>query len=92
VFLEAAASGLPSIAGRSGGSHEAVVDRETGMVINPNDVMLLAQSIERLLVDGALRDRMGVAARAWAVRCSYDARVELLAPVAAGDLGVLAPL
>jgi phosphatidylinositol alpha-1,6-mannosyltransferase len=92
VFLEAAASGLPSIAGRSGGSHEAVVDGETGMVIDPDDVMLLAQSIERLLVDGALRDRMGAAARAWAVRCSYDARVELLAPVAAGDLGVLAPL
>ncbi len=92
VFLEAAASGLPSIAGRSGGSHEAVVDGETGMVINPDDVMLLAQSIERLLVDRGLRDRMGTAARAWAVRCSYDARVELLAPVAAGDLGVLAPL
>ncbi len=92
VFLEAAASGIPSIAGRSGGSHEAVVDGETGYVINPDDVMLLSQSLERLLVDPALRQRMGAAARAWAVECSYDARVALLAPLAAGDLGVLRPL
>ena len=32
------------------------------------------------------------AARAWAVECSYDARVARLAPLAAGDLSVLEPL
>ena len=31
VFLEAAAAGVPQVAGRSGGSHEAVVDGETGL-------------------------------------------------------------
>jgi phosphatidylinositol alpha-1,6-mannosyltransferase len=92
VFLEAAASGLPAIAGRSGGSHEAVVDGETGMVVDSDDVTVLAQTLERLVVDPVLRARMGTAARTWAVRCSYDARVELLAPLAAGDLGVLRPL
>jgi phosphatidylinositol alpha-1,6-mannosyltransferase len=92
VFLEAAASGLPAIAGRSGGSHEAVVDGETGIVVDPDDVMTLAQTLERLVVDPVLRVRMGAAARTWAVQCSYDARVELLAPLAAGDLGVLRPL
>ena len=51
VFLEAAASGVPAIAGRSGGSHEAVVDGTTGFVVDPDDVTVLAQRIERLLVE-----------------------------------------
>ena len=37
VFLEAAACGVPAVAGRSGGSHEAVVDGETGFVVEPKD-------------------------------------------------------
>jgi phosphatidyl-myo-inositol dimannoside synthase len=92
VFLEAAASGVPAVAGRSGGSHEAVADGTTGFVIDPDDVTRLAQELERLLVDEPLRTRMGAAARAWAVECSYDHRVAQLAPLAAGDLRTLAPL
>ena len=80
VFLEAAACGVPSVAGRSGGSHEAVVDGTTGFVVDPDDVTLLAQTLERLLVDAGLALRMGAAARTWAVECSYDARVAQLAP------------
>ena len=34
VFLEAAAAGVPVVAGRSGGSHEAVVDGATGFVVD----------------------------------------------------------
>jgi phosphatidylinositol alpha-1,6-mannosyltransferase len=92
VFLEAAASGVPAIAGRSGGSHEAVLDGQTGFVVDPDDITVLAQRIERVLLERDLRERMAVAARAWAVECSYDARVRKLAPVAAGDLGALRPL
>lgn len=92
VFLEAAASGVPSIVGRSGGSHEAVIDGVTGLVVDPDDVIVLQQSLERLLVDEALRARMATAARGWAVECSYDARVAQLAALAAGDLSVLQPL
>lgn len=92
VFLEAAASGVPAVAGRSGGSHEAVVDGVTGFVIDPDDVTQLAHDLERLLVDEPLRTRMGAAARSFAVESSYDARVAQLAPLAAGDLGTLAPL
>jgi phosphatidylinositol alpha-1,6-mannosyltransferase len=92
VFLEAAACGLPAVAGRSGGSHEAVVDGETGYVIDPGDVTTLAQALEELLVDPDRRDRLGAAARAFAVASSYDARVRLLAPLAAGDLGGLQPV
>lgn len=90
VFLEAAACGIPAIAGRSGGSHEAVVDGETGFVVDPDDVTVLAQTLERVLLDHALRDRLGTAARARALDCSYEARVRLLAPLAAGDLTALA--
>ncbi len=92
VFLEAAASGVPAIAGRSGGSHEAVIDGSTGFVVDPDDVTVLAQRIERLLVDDGLRARMASAARTWAAECSYDARVAELATLAAGDLSVLRPL
>jgi phosphatidylinositol alpha-1,6-mannosyltransferase len=84
VFLEAAACGVPAVAGRSGGSHEAVVDGETGFVVDPGDVTRLAQTLERVLVDRVLRLRLGTAARAFAVSSSYDARVQLLAPLAAG--------
>jgi phosphatidylinositol alpha-1,6-mannosyltransferase len=90
VFLEAAACGLPSVAGRSGGSHEAVLDGTTGFVIDPDDVMGLAQDLERLLVDDGCRARMGAAARAHAeAEWSYDRRIEPLARLASGDLTVL---
>jgi phosphatidylinositol alpha-1,6-mannosyltransferase len=92
VFLEAAACGLPSVAGRSGGSHEAVLDGTTGFVVDPDDVISLAHDLERLLVDDDRRAGMGAAARAYARQCSYDHRVVPLAALAAGDRTGLAPL
>ena len=68
VFVEAAAAGIPQIAGDSGGSAEAVVDGETGWVMrNPTDDDALARNIARLLDDSALRARMAVASRKRAV-------------------------
>jgi phosphatidylinositol alpha-1,6-mannosyltransferase len=90
VFVEAAACGVPAIAGRSGGSHDAVVDGETGFVVEPRDVRGVRMAIERLLHDDALRARLGAAARERAVReLSYDVLASRLAPLAAGDLSVL---
>ena len=64
VFLEAAAAGIPSVAGDSGGSAEAVVDSETGFVVgDPTDVTAVADAIGRLLSDPALARRQGQAAR-----------------------------
>jgi len=52
VFLEAAASGVPQIAGRSGGSADAVLHDETGLIVDdPNDPRQLAQAIEMYLKD-----------------------------------------
>lgn len=64
VFLEAAASGIPQIAGRSGGSADAVSNNETGLIINdPKDPRQLAESIGVLLKDSEKLRRMGLAAR-----------------------------
>ena len=91
VFVEAAACGVPSVAGRSGGSAEAVVDGETGLVVEPRDVGAVRDALERLLRDDALRAQMGAAARARAAtELSYDALAARLVPLAAGDLGTLA--
>ena len=63
VFLEAAAAGLPSIAGRGGGVSEAVVDEVTGFLVDPRDTSAITAAVLTLLQDTALRSRMGSAAR-----------------------------
>lgn len=93
VFLEAAAAGVPSIAGRSGGAHEAVVHNETGYVVDPRDRHAVGQLIHRLVKDGELCRTMGAAARARAAeQFSYDALAERLAPLASGEIGTLRTL
>jgi phosphatidyl-myo-inositol dimannoside synthase len=64
VFVEAAAAGVPQIAGRSGGAHEAVAHGETGLIVDdPSDVAAVAKALEALLSDPDLRARLGSAAR-----------------------------
>ena len=73
VYLEAAAAGVPQIAGRSGGAHEAVADGETGMVLDPATPDAAAEAISALLDDGERRTEMGAAARQRAATAfSYD--------------------
>ncbi|MFL6241671.1 MAG: glycosyltransferase family 4 protein [Acidimicrobiia bacterium] len=93
VFVEAAACGVPSIAGRSGGSHDAVVDGETGFVVDPHGAGGVRAALDRLLGDDALREQLGAAARKRAgEELAYDRQVERLLPVTRGNLGVLSPL
>ncbi len=64
VFLEAAACGVPAVAGRSGGSAEAVLDGATGIVVDGSqDVSAVADALDRILTDPGLRARLGSAAR-----------------------------
>jgi phosphatidylinositol alpha-1,6-mannosyltransferase len=81
VFLEAAAAGVPQIAGHSGGAGEAVVDGVTGlMVADPRDPGQLAAAMRQLLSDPMLRSRMGAAARARVEESfGYDALARRLA-------------
>jgi phosphatidyl-myo-inositol dimannoside synthase len=71
AFLEAAASGTPSVAGNSGGVSSAVRDGETGILVPPTDTAATVAAIRRLLDDRALRDTMGRAARC-AVETHYN--------------------
>jgi phosphatidylinositol alpha-1,6-mannosyltransferase len=74
VFLEAAACGVPQVAGDSGGAAEAVDDGVTGLVVRrPDDPREVAAAFERLLDDPAQRAAMAVAGRQRAVaEFSYD--------------------
>jgi phosphatidyl-myo-inositol dimannoside synthase len=90
VFLEAAACDVPSVAGRSGGSPEAVVDGETGVVVDPRDIDSARAVIERMVRDEAWRRRLGAAAGARArTDFSYDRLATRLVPLAAGSLDTL---
>ena len=64
VYLEAAATGIPAVAGASGGAGEAVLDGETGIVVRqPGDPASVASALAGLLDDPARRERMGDAGR-----------------------------
>ena len=64
VFAEAAACGVPQIAGRSGGASDAVDHEKTGLIVeDPTRVEDVAASLRRLLVDKSQRAKMGQASR-----------------------------
>ncbi len=63
VYLEAMASGLPVVAAATGGAAEAIVDQETGLLLDHADARGTAAAIEKLIADPVLRRRMGRAAR-----------------------------
>ena len=65
VFLEAAATAVPSVAGRTGGAVEAVRDGETGLLVPPADVNALIRALARLIKDEAFRRRLGQNGRRW---------------------------
>jgi phosphatidylinositol alpha-1,6-mannosyltransferase len=80
VFAEAAACGVPQLAGRSGGAAEAVDDEVTGLVVErPASVGESALALGHLLGDVELRRRAGRAARARAEDdFAYDRLAERL--------------
>ncbi|MHC3816183.1 alpha-(1-2)-phosphatidylinositol mannosyltransferase [Streptomyces sp. CB02488] len=65
VYLEASATGLPVVAGDSGGAPDAVLDGETGWVVRGGSAEESAERIVALLGDAELRRRMGERGRAW---------------------------
>lgn len=65
VYLEASATGLPVVAGDSGGAPDAVLDGETGWVVRGGAPDEAAERIVALLQDPGLRARMGERGRTW---------------------------
>jgi phosphatidylinositol alpha-1,6-mannosyltransferase len=89
VFLEASACSVPVIAGRSGGSAEAVVDKTTGIVVDrPKNVTEVAAAIERVLDDPELAQRLGHAGR---VRAEHEFTYDRLAAFLHNELQQLGP-
>jgi len=80
VFLEAAACGVPQVAGASGGAADAVEDGVTGIVVDdPDNVDEVVVAFERLFDDEAGRRAMGAAARVRAeAEFSHDVLAEKL--------------
>ncbi|MDG4859346.1 glycosyltransferase family 4 protein, partial [Streptomyces sp. T-3] len=65
VYLEAAASGLPVLAGDSGGAPDAVRDGESGYVVDGHSVSATADRLVRLLRNPQLAHEMGRKGRDW---------------------------
>ena len=59
VFLEASATGIPVVAGDSGGAPETVLEGETGHVVDGRDVAAIADAVSGLLADPDAAVRMG---------------------------------
>jgi phosphatidyl-myo-inositol dimannoside synthase len=65
VYLEASATGLPVVAGASGGAPDAVREGETGYVVDGRAPDAVGDRLGDLLEDRTSADRMGAAGRAW---------------------------
>jgi phosphatidylinositol alpha-1,6-mannosyltransferase len=65
VLLEASASGLPVVAGDSGGAPETVREGETGHVVGGRDLAALVDALAGILADPDRAAEMGAAGRAW---------------------------
>jgi phosphatidylinositol alpha-1,6-mannosyltransferase len=85
VLLEAAAAGLPVVAGEAGGAPETVRRGETGEVVNGRDIAALAGALAELLADPGRARAMGAEGRDWMCR---DWQWSGVAERLAGFLGV----
>jgi phosphatidylinositol alpha-1,6-mannosyltransferase len=74
VFLEAAACGVPQVAGLSGGAHEAVTDGSSGLVVEqPNNSDYVAEALRSILGNPDVADRMSKESRSRVTsELSYD--------------------
>jgi glycosyltransferase involved in cell wall biosynthesis len=73
VVLEAQSSGLPVIVTDKGGPCENMVDGETGLIVPANSAYDLHEAMAKLVLDTALNKAMGVAARNYMAKRSFEA-------------------
>jgi phosphatidylinositol alpha-1,6-mannosyltransferase len=86
VFLEASASGLPVIGGRSGGVVDAVLHGETGLLVDGSSVTDIADAITTVLDDDEARARMGARGREWArQRFGWERAARQVREICAGE-------
>lgn len=79
VYLEAALNGLPSIGCNSGGIPDAIVDKQTGYLVEQENVEELSQKLELLINDKALRQAIGEKGKERAKKMSWANISQLIA-------------
>lgn len=85
-YLEAAAVGLPVVAGDSGGAPDAVLDGRNGYVVDGRDVAAVADRCARLLLDREQARAFGERGREWVAReWRWDDLAVRLQRLLAGD-------
>ena len=86
VFLEASATGVPVIAGESGGAPEAVQHNKTGLVVDGRSLNAVADAVTELLGDRDRAAAMGAAGREWVTaQWRWDTLAARLADLLRGD-------
>jgi phosphatidylinositol alpha-1,6-mannosyltransferase len=86
VYLEASATGLPVVAGDSGGAPEAVREGETGYVVDGRDLAAIADRVATLLADPDRGRRLGAAGRDWVEReWRWERQADRMRALLAGD-------
>jgi phosphatidyl-myo-inositol dimannoside synthase len=78
VYLEAAAHGVPVVAGRVAGALDAVLDGETGLLVDPSSPAAVADAMARIMIDRALAESMSAAALRHAALHAYPLIAERL--------------
>jgi phosphatidylinositol alpha-1,6-mannosyltransferase len=82
TYLEAGFHRKPVVGYRSGGAAEAVVDGETGLLVEEGDVAALSKALQQLVTDPALRQRLGEGGRRYAASFSWDTTARIIVEVA----------
>lgn len=78
-YLEAAWHGKPSVAFRTGGVSEAVLDKKTGYLVEEGDISALAQAIQKLIEDDDLRNFLGKQAAIFARSFDWKKTAQVIA-------------
>jgi phosphatidylinositol alpha-1,6-mannosyltransferase len=76
VYLEAAAHGLPVVAGAVGGAVDAVADGETGLLVDPRNPSAVAAAIGDLLENPGRAEALGAAGADRARRFTWEAHTD----------------
>ena len=90
VFLEANSCGLPVIAGRDGGSTDAVCHGQNGLIVNGKSVAEIASAMAMLRSDTLLRAKLCKGGRAIAAAADWQGKAAMFVRLCAGETGNLA--
>jgi len=72
VYLEAGAAGIPSVGAFGCGAQDAIIDGQTGILVNQNDVASTSEALSKILQDKSTREKIGQAAKIFSNRMSWS--------------------